>query len=270
MIPMGLSFCPFRKQIKGYRKRKAPFMEKNGIPSGRGRKLSLSDSIRKRQSEGRFPVISEIKMRSDKEGDLLRGREPVELGREMARHPVAGISVVTEPGHFGGHMDLLRAVAAAVDLPVLHKDFITTERQIRESAGSGASAVLLIAAMLEGEQMVRLIDVARRHGLETLVEAHNLAEVKKIEHLKLALMGINNRDITIFEVDDSDVGKTEELARFCKGPRPLISESSISTAEEVRRAGKSGADAVLIGTAVLKAVRMAELLDELTSVEWPV
>jgi indole-3-glycerol phosphate synthase len=237
---------------------------------GQGRGLSLSASIRKRQREGRFPVIAEIKVRSDKEGDLLRGRDPVQLAMEMTRHPVAGISVVTEPGHFGGYMGLLRAVASAVDLPVLHKDFITTERQIRESADSGAAAVLLIAAMLEVEPMVRLIEVARRHGLETLVEAHSREEVQRIEHLQFDLLGINNRDITIFEVDDNDVGRTEELARYCKGSRLLVSESSIHTAEEVRRDGKSGADAVLIGTAVLKADRLGELLEELTSVGWPV
>lgn len=232
-------------------------------------KLSLSASIRKRQAEGRFPVISEIKVRSEKEGDLLAGRDAVALAREMTRHPVAGISVVTEPHHFGGHMDLLRAVAAAVDVPVLHKDFITTEDQIRESAESGASAVLLITAMLAENQMAMLIDVATRHGLETLVEAHNRTEAERIQYLAFDIMGINNRDITVLEVDDTDVARTEDLARFCKGRRPLISESSIRHAEDVRRAGKSGADAVLVGTAVLKAPSTAALLNELISVGWP-
>ena len=168
-------------------------------------------------------------------------------------------------------MGLLSAVAAAVDVPVLHKDFITTERQVQESAAAGASAVLLIAAMAgHPNEMPRLIDAAKRHGLETLVEAHSLAEVKMIEGLPFDLMGINNRDITIFEVDDTDVSRTEELARFCKGGRLLISESSISSAADVRRAGRSGADAVLVGTAVLKAARPGDLLDELTSVGWPV
>ncbi len=240
------------------------------ISSGQGRKLSLSASIHNNQREGCFPVISEIKVRSDKEGDLLRGRDPAELAREMTKHPVAGISVVTEPSHFGGYMGLLRAVAAAVDVPVLHKDFITSERQVQESAAAGASAVLLIAAMVDLERMPRLIDAAKRHGLETLVEAHSLTEVKMIEGLPFDLMGINNRDITIFEVDDTDVSRTEELARFCKGGRLLISESSISSAADVRRAGRSGADAVLVGTAVLKAARPGDLLDELTSVGWPV
>jgi indole-3-glycerol phosphate synthase len=194
----------------------------------------------------------------------------VALAQEMAQHPIAGISVVTEPSHFGGQIGLLRAVAAAVNLPVLHKDFITTGRQVEESAACGASAILLIAAMIEAERMIPLTAKARRYGLETLVEAHSMAEIKKIERLDFDLVGINNRDITIFEVDDTDVGKTEELGRFCKGRRPLISESSIRTAAEVRRAGKSGADAVLVGTAVLQATRMPDLLAELTSVGWPV
>jgi indole-3-glycerol phosphate synthase len=244
-------------------------MGKNEPTTGLGRKLSLSGSIRKRQSEGMFPVISEIKVRSDKEGDLLRGRNPAELARAMARCPVAGISVVTEPSHFGGYMGLLHAIGRAIDLPVLHKDFIKTERQIEESAAAGASAVLLIATMLEVEELVRLIDAAQRLGLEALVEAHCLSEIKKIEHLDFDLMGINNRDITIFEVDDGDVGRTEAFSHFVKGSRPLISESSIGTAAEVRRAGRSGADAVLIGTAILRAERTADLVEELISVGWP-
>ena len=157
-----------------------------------------------------------------------------------------------------------------MELPVLHKDFITTERQIEESAACGAQAILLITAMLELSQMARLIDKAKQCGLETLVEAHSLIEVKKIQHLPFDLMGINNRDITIFEVDNTDVSKTEELAGFCGDNRILISESSIAAAADVRRAGRGGADAVLIGTAVLQAGNMSSFLDELTSVGWPV
>ncbi|OPY83076.1 MAG: Indole-3-glycerol phosphate synthase [Syntrophorhabdus sp. PtaU1.Bin153] len=245
-------------------------MEKSRTASGREEKLSLSASIRKRQQEGRFPVISEVKIRSDKEGDLLGTRDPVNLAREMARCPVAGVSVVTESEHFGGNMGLLRSVAAAVDIPVLHKDFITSEHQIEESAAFGASAILLITAMLDVEQLVRLIEAARNFGLETLVEAHSLDEVKRIEDLTFDLMGINNRDITVYETDDDDVARTENLACFCRQGRLLISESSINTPDEVRRAGRSGADAVLIGTAILKAERMSDLLDELVSVGWPV
>lgn len=233
-------------------------------------KRSLTASIRKRQGEGIFPVVSEIKVRSLKAGDLMRGRDPVALAREMAGGRVAGISVVTEPSHFGGRMDMLRAVASAVDLPVLHKDFITTDEQIAASAAAGAAAVLLISAFLTSERMARLIQSAQAHGLETLVEVHSVAEIERVRHLPFDLMGINNRDITRYEVDGGDVGHTEALARFVKDPRPLISESAIRTDEETRRAGASGADAVLVGTAVLQAGRVLDLLDALTSVEWPV
>ena len=238
-------------------------------PSQRRTKLSLSESIRKRQREGQFPVISEIKVRSEKEGELLRGRDPVALALEMTKSPVAGISVVTEVTHFGGSMDLLRAVAAAVSVPVLHKDFVATEDQLRQSAASGASAVLLIASMLEPANLVRLIETARGFGLETLVEAHTLEEVNAIAHLSFDLTGINNRDIKILEVDDDDVGRTETLAQHCPRGRLLVSESAISGAEDVKRARRSGADAVLVGTAVLKAKSVGKLLRELTGVGWP-
>ncbi len=244
-------------------------MDNTPKTSGKGGKCSLSSSIRQRQQEGFFPVISEIKVRSDKEGDLLVGRDPVELARKMARRSVAGISVVTEPTHFGGSMELLRRIAAAVDLPVLHKDFITTERQIEASSAAGAQALLLITEMLEPDQMARLIEKARRCGMETLVEAHSAAEVKKIQHLSFDLMGINNRDITIYEVDNTDVSRTEELAALCRKERLIISESAIASAADVQRAGRGGADAVLVGTSVLKASNLNAFLDELTCVGWP-
>jgi indole-3-glycerol phosphate synthase len=234
------------------------------------RKISLSASIRKRQAQGLFPVISEIKVRSEKEGDLLRGRDPVALALEMARHPVAGISVVTEPEHFGGSMDILRAVAAAVDVPVLHKDFIVSERQMEASAACGASAILLITSMLPTDRMSGLIAAAARCGLETLVEAHTPEEIERVRHLPFDLAGINNRDITIFEVDDEDVGRTEALAGFFGKERLLISESSIRSGADIRRAAQSGADAVLVGTAILKAVSIADLLDEMIFVGRPV
>jgi indole-3-glycerol phosphate synthase len=231
---------------------------------------SLVASILRRQSEGWFPVISEVKARSRKDGDLLRGRDPVALAREMTQSPVAGVSVVTEAEHFGGSMDVLRAVAAAVDVPVLHKDFVTTEAQLRDSAAAGASAVLLITAMLDPGRLARLIEAARALGLEPLVEAHDQREIQSLEHLDFQLAGINNRDITVLEVDDGDVSRTEALAGALSRGRLLVSESAIATVADVRRAGRSGADAVLVGTAVLKAARPGTVLEELTSAGWPI
>lgn len=230
---------------------------------------SLAAFIRQRQREGLFPVISEIKVRSEKEGDLLGRRDPAELARTMAACGAAGISVVTEPTHFGGSLDLLRDVTAAVDLPVLQKDFVTSEEQIEESASRGASAILLIAAMLDDATLLHLIEFAASLGLETLTEAHTAEELSKIGALPGSILGINNRDITILEVDDGGVEKTEELSRLYNDARPLVSESSIATLDDVRRAGKSGADAVLVGTAILKAPDPRELLTAMITVGWP-
>ena len=230
---------------------------------------SLVAEIRDRQDAGVFPVIGEVKARSPKEGDLLAGRDPVTYALLMASAPVAGISVVTESEHFGGSMDVLRAVVAAVDLPVLAKDFVTTPVQIDALADAGAAALLLIAAHLEPETLAVLIDHARTRGIETLVEAHAAAETTTVAGLPADLLGINNRDITVLEIDDTDVGLTAELAGRFQGGRPIISESSIASAVDVRRAAAAGADAVLVGTAALRAADPVAFLRGLAGVGWP-
>ena len=144
---------------------------------------SLAASIRARQRQGVFPVISEVKVRSPKEGDLLAGRDPAAYAREMASAGVAGISVVTEAQHFGGSFELLRAVVAAVDLPVLAKDFVTSRAQVDDLAAAGAAAVLLIAANLDVAELAALIEHARARGVETLVEAHTAQEVRVVAGL---------------------------------------------------------------------------------------
>lgn len=230
---------------------------------------SLAASIRARQRQGVFPVISEVKVRSPKEGDLLAGRDPAAYAREMASAGVAGISVVTEAQHFGGSFELLRAVVAAVDLPVLAKDFVTSRAQVDDLAAAGAATVLLIAANLDVAELAALIEHARARGVETLVEAHTAQEVRVVAGLDGDLLGINNRDITVLEIDDTDVSRTAQLAGLYPPGRPVISESAIACADDVRRAGAAGADAVLVGTAALRAPDTAAFLRGLTAVGWP-
>ncbi|MHC1585098.1 MAG: indole-3-glycerol-phosphate synthase [Candidatus Syntropharchaeia archaeon] len=218
---------------------------------------SLAESIRRKQKEGVFPVISEIKLRSEKEGDLLRGRDPLHILQEMISSPIAGISVVTEEEHFGGSMELLKDIAKSVSLPVLRKDFIRTPDQVKESGRAGASTVLLISSILSDDELLKLLDACRMHGLESLVEVHTPEDVERVRGLEFDLLGINNRDITILEVNDTDVSHTELLIEICERSRPIISESSIRSPEDARRAGRAGADAVLIGTAVMKARDMS-------------
>lgn len=229
---------------------------------------SLTQAIGAIKQRGLFPVISEIKLRTPRDGDLLRGRSPIELARRMARRPIAGLSVVTEPESFGGSLDLLGEVASAVEVPVLQKDFIRTREQVEQSKELGASAILLIANMLEDQTLIDLQDLSHGLGLETVVEVHTEREMQRVGDLglRMDLLGINNRDIAVWETDNADVTVTEELLRGRRKAESerfpawaagrdvmILSESSLQSKEEVRRAFEAGADAVLIGTAVMKA-----------------
>ena len=130
----------------------------------------------------------------------------------MASRPVAGISVVTEPRDFGGSVELLRDVAAAVPLPVLRKDFVRDRAGLEETRDAGAAAILLTVCMLERAAARRAARQRRELGLETLVEVHDRAELERVLALGLEpdLLGINNRDIRVGEVDDGDVSLTEQ------------------------------------------------------------
>jgi indole-3-glycerol phosphate synthase len=232
--------------------------------------LSLAARIRQRQQEGALPVVSEIKVHSPKEGDLLRGRAPAELARTMAARPIAGISVVTESEEFGGSVELLREVAAAVDVPILCKDFFRSAADVAETRAAGASAILLTVAMLEGPMLSELHATARALGLETLAEIHDQGELEQLIALGLqpSILGINNRDILVLETDDGDVSLTETLAALVPAAWLVLSESAIGRPDDARRARDAGADAVLVGTSILQAPDTAVAIDALIAVGW--
>jgi indole-3-glycerol phosphate synthase len=231
---------------------------------------SLAERIRQRQAEGAMPVVSEIKVHSPKEGDLLRGRAPAELARTMAARAVAGISVVTEERDFGGSVELLRKVTAAVDAPVLRKDFVRDLDGLEETHDAGASVLLLTVAVLAGPLLAELHGTARKLGLETLVEVHDRDELDQVLALGVepSILGINNRDILVLERDDGDVSRTESLAAHVPGGWLVLSESAIAGPDDARRARDAGADAVLVGTSILQAPDPAEAIDALVGVGW--
>jgi indole-3-glycerol phosphate synthase len=231
----------------------------------------LTERIRRRQREGLMPVLSEVKVRSPKEGDLLRGRPPVELARTMAGRPIAGLSVVTAPADFGGSLDLLRSLAAAVDAPILRKDFFHGLDGVRETAEAGAAAMLLTVGLLEDGLLAELHEAAQESGLETLVETHGEDEIERVVALGLEpdLLGINNRDILVGETDDGDVSRTERLASLVPPGWLVLSESAIRSPEDAARARDAGADAILVGTSILQADDPAAAIDALVAVGWP-
>lgn len=231
---------------------------------------SLVERIRRRQREGLLPVLAEIKVRSPKEGDLLRGRTPDDLARAYASRPIAGISVVTEPIDFGGSLDLIRRISPLVDVPILRKDFIRDSAGMEETADAGASAVLLTIGVLGEELLAEMHAAAKSRDLETLVETHDADEVQRVLALGVEpdLLGINNRDILIGETDEGDVSVTEGLAARVPSGWLVLSESAIDGPEDARRARDAGADAVLVGTSILKAPDPCHAIDGLVGVGW--
>jgi indole-3-glycerol phosphate synthase len=231
----------------------------------------LAGSIRTRQSAGVMPVLSEIKARSPKDGDLLRGRDPEELATAMAGAGIAGLSIVTAPEDFGGDLEIVRRIRRRVDVPILRKDFTREVTDLDETVEAGADAILLTVALLDDETLGVLHDAAHARGLETLIETHTEAELARVGALGLQpdLLGINNRDIGLLERDDGDVSRTERLAAYVHEGQLLLSESSIDGPQAVCRARKAGADAVLVGTWILTAEDPVEAIETLISVGWP-
>jgi indole-3-glycerol phosphate synthase len=228
------------------------FFEKEGCSLTR-ENLSFTRALQNYARRGLVPVIPDLKCRSPKAGDLLQGRDPVVLAGQYEAMGAPVLSVVTEQRYFGGGGDLLRAITGTVSVPVLRKDFLTSEEAIQESKELGASAVLLIAAMLSFGKLMELFALTHQLEMEALIEVHNETELENSLLLSPQLLGINNRKILDLERDDGTVSLTEMLAPLVPPGIFLVSESGMVGAADVRRAINAGAGAVLIGTALLQA-----------------
>jgi len=193
-------------------------------------------------------VIIDFKRVSPKQGDLFRGRKPVEVAKILESAGVLGLSVVTEPEHFGGSLDLLRDIVDAVNLPILRKDFIKTEHDLHETIDCGATEILLICSTIPFNDLPRLYEKSLELGLRPLVEVHNQTEMELAVDLGADYVGINNKDITILEKDSGTVATTRELISYAPKDAFIVSESGILTRDDADKALTAGADAVLIGT----------------------
>ena len=211
----------------------------------------LSRAILTAKESGRVPVIADIKPVSPRDGNLLGARGPVQWARLLEEAGVCALSVVTEQQHFGGSMEIFREVVRATHLPVLRKDFVSDPRHVMESHEAGAGAVLLIMATTPDSLASRLHRQIRALGMEAVVEVHSREELDRALSLEPAIVGINNRNILELETDSGDVLITEEIAPLVPEHVLVISESSLRSSHEIRRAFQAGADAVLVGTALL-------------------
>lgn len=227
------------------------------IPNHTQTTLSLKEAILSQTK--RNAVIAEIKFSSPSGGVLKEREGPAERAKAYQNGGCAAISVLTEPTYFNGRPEDIAVVKAAVDLPVLRKDFIVDLRQIAETRALGADAVLLIAGIL-GERTGEFVTAACDAGLEPLVEVHTPEELEIALATDAELIGINNRDLRTMTM------KPETTAALA-GPlreagRVVISMSGISGPEDIRRM-TAYADAFLTGTALMTAKDPEEMVEEL-------
>jgi len=207
-------------------------------------------------------LIAEVKKASPSKGILRPYFDPMALARTYAENGAAAISVLTDTEYFQGSPEHLAAIRQSVNLPLLRKDFIYDEYQVYESAAYGADALLLIAAILEPEQLEKMLAVSRRLGMGSLVEVHDEEELKKALDAGAEVIGINNRNLKTFEVD---LNTTQRILPFVPTEKTVVSESGISRREDIIRLEGWGVDAVLIGEALVTARNVSNKIKELMS-----
>jgi indole-3-glycerol phosphate synthase/phosphoribosylanthranilate isomerase len=206
-------------------------------------------------------AIAEVKRRSPSAGDLRPDADPAKLAAQFAGAGAAAISVLVDERFAGTHDDL-RAARAATDAPLLGKGFFSTEAHLGELREAGADAVLLILRDLDDETCARLLGYAHELGMDALVEAHDADELQRAMQLDAPVIGINARDLSTFEID-----RRAQLRLVAGAPRDriVIAESGVHTRAQGAAAELAGADAILVGSALMRAPDPQAKLRELLS-----
>ncbi|MDQ3755901.1 MAG: indole-3-glycerol phosphate synthase TrpC [Acidobacteriota bacterium] len=221
-----------------------------------------SHALRAALTDGtRLNVIAEIKRASPSKGEIRSDADPIGIAREYAANGAAAISVLTEEDYFKGSLDDLRAVKAAVAVPVLRKDFIFDEWQVYETAEAGAEALLLIVAALADEELANLRQLTEEKlGMDALVEVHDVEELRRAVHCGANLVGVNNRNLRTFAVS-LDVSR--EISRHAPADVLLISESGLRTHDDLRGLRARGFTGFLIGETLMRAEQPGAALREM-------
>ena len=205
-------------------------------------------------------LIAEVKRASPSKGAIRPGLDVGQVVRTYETSGARAISVLTEQDHFRGSLDDLRAAAECTGLPLLRKDFVVDAYQIHEARVFGASAVLLIAALLADDHLHRLAGLAFDLGLDVLLEVHDAAETARALQVPGAVVGVNNRDLRTFDVS---LDTTAALAGLVPRDRLLVGESGIGTHADVTRLAACGVDAVLVGESILRSADMGAAIRSL-------
>lgn len=193
--------------------------------------------------------ICEVKKASPSKGLIAPDFPYVDIAKEYEEAGAAAISVLTEPYYFQGSNDYLREITENVSIPVLRKDFTIDEYMVYEAKAIGASAVLLICAILSDEEIAAWIRLSEALGMSTLVEAHDAEEIKRAVACGAKIIGVNNRDLKTFTVD---IMNSVRLRKLVPDNTVYVSESGIKTPEDIARLKNNGTNAVLIGETFMR------------------
>ncbi len=242
-----------KSEVEALRRRGVPALGKSDLPPLRDFKAAIS-------MPERIGVIAEIKFASPSAGVIRERMDPCTIGRIYEDAGAAAISLLTDSQFFGGDLSDLAPLKRAVTLPILRKDFIIDEIQVRESRFHGADAVLLIACILSKNQLKELLHFCKELGLTALTEIHDHEDLEKAYDGGAEVIGINNRNLNSFEVN---LRTTLDLARLVPKGRILVSESGISNKEDIQLLRRSGIHAVLVGTSLMKSEDIARKTREL-------
>jgi len=214
------------------------------IAEGAAPKPSFYEALTKES----LSIIGEIKKASPSKGLIKEDFNPAEIAKEYAGC-VDALSVLTEADYFLGNYGYLEAVSKTVNLPILCKDFITDEYQIYKAKAIGASAILLIAALLDTDTISDFLGIAHSLGLDALVETHSIEEAQSALKSGAKIIGVNNRNLHTFEVD---INTTLEISKIIPEDMVLVSESGISTKEDILQIKKAGINAILVGESFMR------------------
>ena len=206
-------------------------------------------------------AIAEVKRRSPSAGDLRPDADPAALAAEFERAGAAAVSILVDQ-RFGGSFDDLKAARSATSLPLLAKGFFSTREHLAEARTAGANAALLLLRDLDDQSTMALLQTAQELGLDALVEAHDAQELERAVQLGAETIGINARDLSSFRID-----RRSQLELVAKAPRErtIVAESGISSRGQGAAAELAGADAILVGSVLMRADGPAEKLAELIS-----